>query len=153
MWDLLKWPICDSRQLSILPHWCFSIKHKKVFFKTHGKSQKNQFQRQYYIDINTARYLAILEIGFLRIPVGLKKTFLCLMLKHQCDNVISCLELWFGHFTSSHPPRFRSTSVLFYLIKWQKCCFRGPIQMLFSVPGACLMAQMAQFTSEIYLRT
>ena len=93
------------------------------------------------------------ELGFLQFPVGLKKNFLCLMLKYQCDNVISCLELWFGHFTSSHTPRFRSTSVLFYLIKWQKCCFRGPIQMLFSVPGACLMATMAQFSSEIHLRT
>ena len=45
------------------------------------------------------------------------------MLEHHCENVASYLESQFDPFTFSHPPKFRPKKLLFYLIRWQKCCF------------------------------
>ena len=138
------------------PHYQIDIlaSNSKRFFSKPTGNPKKPISETILLWHQYGQIFSHFRNWFFKISGGFKKkTFLCLMLKHQCDNVISCLELWFGHFTSSHPPRFRYTSVLFYLIKWQKCCFRGPIQMLFSVPGGCLMARMAQILSEIHLRT
>ena len=93
------------------------------------------------------------EIGFSRFPVGFKKNFLCLMLKHQFGNVESWLESWSCHFTNSHTPRLRTKHVLFYLVKCQNCCFEWSNLKPFSLAGARSMARMAQFAPEIYLRT
>ena len=85
--------------------------------------------------------------------LGWKKTFLYLILKHQCGNVESWLESWNGHFTNSHTPWFSTKHVLFYLVKRHFCCFEWSNLKPFSLTGARLMARMAQFAPEIYLRT
>ena len=40
VWEFVKWPFHDSSQLSTLPHWCFSIKHKKVFLNPQEIAKK-----------------------------------------------------------------------------------------------------------------
>ena len=103
-----------------------------------------------YTDITIVQSLKLFFCDF---PWVLKKTFLCLMLKHQCGNVESWLESWNGHFTNSHTPRFSAKHVLFYLVKRQNCCFEWSNLKPFSLAGARLMARMAQLALEIYLRT
>ena len=122
--DRLKWSLCDSRQLSILQDWCFSFKQKKVFPKPTGNCKQPILKTLHYVNVNIAQSLKLEFWNFLWV---LKKTFLCLILKHQCGNMESCLESQIGHFRKSHTPRFRPKKVLFYLIKRQNCCFEWSI--------------------------
>ena len=134
MWEFVKLLFHDSSQFSTLPHWCFSIKHKKVFFQTHRKLPKTNF-RDCALLMSTKHRLQNWLFAILWVR---KKPFLCLMLRNQWCSVESCLESQIGHFTSSHSPRFRTKRLLFYLMKWQYSIFKWlHLNSFFSVGAVC----------------
>ena len=134
-------PQCHIDFLASNSMWFFS--------KSAGNFKKPISETKWsYIVVYESRKLV-----FCNFPWILKKTTLSLMLENQCGNVASWLKSWNGHFGTSDPLRFGPEKVLFYLVKWQKCCFERSYLKLFWVPGACLMARMAQNILGVHLWT
>ena len=112
-----------------------------------SKSIANQYMALF------SRFNESRKLVFCNFPWIFKKTKLSLMLENHCGNVARWLKSRNGHLVTSDPLRFDPQKVLFYLVKWQKCCLERSYLKLFWVPGACLMARMAQNPLGVHLRT
>ena len=119
----MKWPFHDSNQLGTFPYWYSSIKLNVVFFKSHGKLPKTNFRDSPQIKYCLIWKFTELKLVFGDFPWLSKNTTLSLMLEYQYGNVTSWLESWNGNFERSITLRFGIKKVLFYLVKWPKCCF------------------------------